>query len=473
MLIARLYALVAAGALSIYAIRTFTTHAYGRYAIAFALITIFGLVSEMGISTLALREMAMHPAREARTLGVALWAELLTSIVTSVAMFPIALILGYSAGVLALLGIGAGIILFQGLSAAIDVAFQARRRLIYAAVSSVIQTTVTVAVGFALVAKGVGPAALLTAVLVGYAAAVPAALLLLLRRLRIRPILRDSWRQVLGFVRIASPIAITGGMTIIYDRIDVLMLSKLDGTRAVAVYSVPLTILQYSMILPAIVATAFFPLLAEVLRSAPAAARDAFGLLFRAFVLTSVSIAIVLTVGGETLLVTLFGARYRASAGPLAILAWSVVLGFLNYLLWYSLLAAYRERAKLKIMLVGLGLNVALNAALIPTLGPSGAAISLIATDLLIVTWQGVLVRRHLFALSLAQLTVKPLLAAGAATPVVIVLLPAGHLLAGIAGALTYSVALLAMQYIAIEEWDLLLAPARTMFTRVRTAARG
>ena len=111
-------------------------------------------------------------------------------------------------------------------------------------------------------------------------------------------------------------------------------------------------------------------------------------------------------VGGETLLVTLFGARYRASAGPLAILAWSVVLGFLNYLLWYSLLAAYRERAKLKIMLVGLGLNVALNAALIPTLGPSGAAISLIATDLLIVTWQGVLVRRHLFALSLAQLKV-------------------------------------------------------------------
>jgi len=72
MVAARVYLLVAGGALSIYAIRTFSTESYGRYAIAGALIMIFGLLSEMGITTIALREMAMDSGRSREILAVAL-----------------------------------------------------------------------------------------------------------------------------------------------------------------------------------------------------------------------------------------------------------------------------------------------------------------------------------------------------------------------------------------------------------------
>src|SRR5439155_24652160 len=77
---ARVYLLVAGGALSIYAIRTFSIDSYGRYAIAASLIMIFGLLSEMGIATIALREMATGAARSRDVLAVALWAELITSV---------------------------------------------------------------------------------------------------------------------------------------------------------------------------------------------------------------------------------------------------------------------------------------------------------------------------------------------------------------------------------------------------------
>ena len=54
-------------ALAIYAIRTFSVEEYGHFAIALALIGIFGLLSETGISTVAFRSMSTDQAGEANT----------------------------------------------------------------------------------------------------------------------------------------------------------------------------------------------------------------------------------------------------------------------------------------------------------------------------------------------------------------------------------------------------------------------
>ena len=460
---ARVYALLTTGALSIYAIRTFSVEAYGHFATALALIMIFGLLSEMGISTVTLRELSMRDGEERSIVGVALWAELVTSVLAIVLIFPVALLLGYSRDVLVVLALGAGVILFQGLLAAAEACFQARRRLVYPAVFWSVQATVTAAVGFVAVSSGSGPGGLALAMTLGFASAVPVAFYLLRRRLSLRPDLSHAWRRSWPLVRMALPIAATGGMSVVYDRVDVVMLSTLDSSRAVAIYNVPLTILQYSMIVPAIIATAFFPLFAETLKTSPRLARDSFGLLARIFLLISVPLAIVLSLGGEAVLTAVFGDRYSDSTGPLAILAWSIVLGFFNYLLWYSLLAAYREGAKLTIMIVGLGLNVALNAFLIPAYGPTGAAISLIASDLLVVLWQGLLVRRHLFAITLPALLVKPLVAGVVALAVGVATVSVWGfgLPAGMATAASYVVVLLAIDYISLAEWDPVLGPVR------------
>jgi O-antigen/teichoic acid export membrane protein len=474
MVAARVYLLVAGGALSIYAIRTFSTESYGRYAIAGALIMIFGLLSEMGITTIALREMAMGSGRSREILAVALWAEFITSVLAAMLMFLVALALGYHSALLGLLGVGAAIILVQGLVSALEAAFQARRVLVYTAALVVTQTTVGVIVGFILVASGAGPKGLLTGTLAGYVAAAPVGFVLVQSRLGIHPQLRGAWRRVPPLVRAALPVAATGGTAIIYDRVDVLMLSRLDSIHAAAIYNVPLTILQYSAVVPSVVATAFFPLLATLLRTDPPAARDSFGLVLRIFALLSVPIAITLTLGGETILTTLFGSRYRDSAGPLSVLAWSVVLAFLNYLFWYALLAAYREGAKFRIMLAGLALNVALNLVLIPAFGPTGAAFSLLASDSVVVGWQGLLIRRHLFEIPFARLLVKPAVALLASAPVAILLFHVGRLTAGVVAAIVYAAVLLSLRYISLEEWQPLLQPARQLAGRAWAfAARG
>src|SRR6266566_5004816 len=106
-------------ALGIYAIRTFSVEAYASFSIAWALISIFAIWSEMGLQIVAIREMAMEPSKAQRHLGVALVAECATSVVVGAAMVPIGLALGYSMEILGLLAIGDAYIFFQGVLTAL------------------------------------------------------------------------------------------------------------------------------------------------------------------------------------------------------------------------------------------------------------------------------------------------------------------------------------------------------------------
>ena len=262
--------------------------AYASYSIAWALISIFALLSEMGLQTVAIREMAMQPRNAERHLGVALVAGMSTSVVVGAGMVPIGLVLGYSAEIIGLLAIGAAYLFFQGVLTAFDAPFRARRTLLYSAVIASLHTGLTAFAGFLLISLGVGPAALVIAMAVGYALAIPAAIALLKRRLSMRPIVTGARRAMWPFIRTAIPIAGTAGLVIVYDKLDLLLLASLDEHSAAAIYGVPLTVVATALILPAVIVPAFFPLLAPTLRDDPEQARFSFFLMLRIFLFISV-----------------------------------------------------------------------------------------------------------------------------------------------------------------------------------------
>jgi O-antigen/teichoic acid export membrane protein len=269
------------------------------------------------------------------------------------------------------------------------------------------------------------------------------------------------------------PIAFTGTITAIYERVDVLMVSKLDSSEAAAIYAVPLTVLQYALLVPAIVGTAFFPLLTTTLRNDAEAARSLFFLVSRLFVFISAPITILLIGSGDRIVTALFGARYHESGEVMMLLSWSVVLGFQVFLLWYGLLGAYRERGMVAVMLVGLAFNVALNAILIPAYGVKGAAVSLVLSDLLILVGQAVLLHRNVFPIPYPAILVRPLIAGAFAAPVVIGLRRVSELVAGPVAAAVYIVVLLTTGYISRTEWRPLTTPLGALVGRFRGRAAG
>ena len=299
-----------------------------------------------------------------------------------------------------------------------------------------------------------------------------AAFALVRSRLKIPVVLTGKARKVPSFLRTALPIAATGGIAIVYERIDLLMLSKLDSTSAAAFYGVALTALAVSAILPSIIGPAFFPLLAAGLKDAPDLARESFFLLWRLFLLLSVPIALFLAFGSDDLVTAVLGDRYESAGTPLAIFGGCIVLGFLNYLLWYALLAAYRERRRLLILAISLGVNVGLNVLLIPPFGPTGAALALVVSDVLIVASQTGMVHRSVFAVPFRRLFLKPVVAVVVALAVAIPLSARATLGAAVVAPCIYAVLLLLGGYVTREEWRPLIDPLRSFASR-RTLRAG
>jgi O-antigen/teichoic acid export membrane protein len=453
-------------ALAIFAIRTFTLEEYGHFAIALALIGIFGILSETGISTVALRSMSTDHAGEANCLGLALVSELVTSLVVAPLMLPVGLLLGYPPAVISLLAIGAVYLFFQGFLAALDAPFRARRVLIFPAFFLALQAAVTGGAGALLISSGAGPPGLVTAMGLGYAAAAVGAFLLVRSRLKIPIVLTGTVRKVPSFLRTALPIAATGGITIVYERVDLLMVSKLDSTPAAAIYGVALTALAVSAILPSIIAPAFFPLLVAGLKEDRKQARESFFLLWRLFLLLSVPVALFLAFGSDDLVTAVLGDRYASAGTPLAIFGGCIVLGFLNYLLWYALLAAHRERRRVLILAGSLAVNVGLNFLLIPTHGPTGAAVALVVSDFLVVAWQVGMVHRSVFAVPFRRLFLRPVLAVLAALAAAIPLSAVAALGAAVVAPCVYAAVLVIGSYVTREEWRPLLDPLRSFASR-------
>jgi O-antigen/teichoic acid export membrane protein len=409
---------------------------------------------------------------EANYLSLSLTSELVTSLVVAPLMLPVGLLLGYPSEVIALLGIGTIYLFFQGFLAALDATFRARRVLVLPALFLALQAAVTGGAGAALISSGAGPPGLVTAMGLGYAAAAVAAFVLVRSRLRIPIVLTGTVRKVPSFLRTALPIAATGGITIVYERLDLLMVSKLDSTSAAAIYGVVLTALAISAIVPGVIAPAFFPLLAAGLKDAPEQARESFFLLWRVFLLLSVPVALFLVFGSDDLVTTVLGDRYESAGTPLAIFGGCIVLGFLNYLLWYALLAAYRERRRLLILVASLAVNVGLNVLLIPPYGPTGAAVALVVSDFLIVAWQTRMVHRSVFAVPFRRLFLKPVVAVLAALAAAIPLSTVTALGAAFAAPCIYAALLLLGSYVTREEWRPLIDPLRSFASR-RTLRAG
>ena len=472
LLASRVVGIVLSGGLAIYAIRTLSVQEWGRYSIVISLIAIFTVVTEAGLATLTLRELSSHPEHESRTLRTALSAVLTTGTASVLLMLLTAAVLGYWAWPV-LIALAAATLVFQAIATPLFAVFNAHRVLVYPAIVSGAGAVLSTAVAVALVATGAGVAGLLVGALTAQALAVTAGYVLLRRKFGLRPRARRPDAESLRFIRLAIPIAATGGLTIVYQRLDILMLSKLTDDAEVAIYSVPFSVLQYSWVVPQIIAAAYFPILNSTIDRDRTGARDSFFLMVRLFFLLSLPMTVFLVVGGGPVLTTLFGEAYAESETVLSIMAWISVLGFQNYLLWYAIIACHRERHVVAIQASGLALNALLNLILIPHYGAEGAAAALLASDFVVVAGQAWLVHRHVFRVPWRRVLLWPVVAGVLSAPVIVLVGRTSDIAAAVAGTLLYLGILLAGRYIAPGEWQPLRDPVMAALGRLRRSEAG
>jgi O-antigen/teichoic acid export membrane protein len=469
-LAARIFGIAGAALAAVLTIRTLSVSEYGLLATGLALTSVFAALTELGVTTITAREIVHGPEQVASRLGTALAAQLSAAVLAAALLVPVGVLLGYPPTTLAVLGIGTLIVLAQAGLAVYNAVFLAQRIFVYIAVYTSIQYVVLLlGTGLAAVVHA-GPEGFALAAAGSYIAAVLAAATVVRLRLKVTPRLRETWRGAPSLLRAAIPIALSGSIATIYGRVDVVLLSKLGDANEVAIYNVPLIVVEMTQVIPAVIATAFFPLLTLQLRDVPDDAQTSYDLLIRLFLFISVPIAFVLGIAGGDILVAAFGSAYRPAGPVLSILAPTVIFSFLTYLFWYGMLAVRLERGRVPVVLAGLSLNVGLNSWLIPAHGARGAAAALVVSDAFMVAWLLTVVARSVIKFRWRNLFGQPVLAGGIAALLLLLPLPAPAIAA--LTATVYVGLLLITGYIHTEEWEPATGPVKEILSRARRAAK-
>ena len=182
---------------------------------------------------------------------------------------------------------------------------------------------------------------------------------------RARELFKDSW-----------PLILSGIVSIIYLRIDQIMLGEMIGNEEVGVYSAAVRIAEAWYFIPMAIVSSVFPSIVE----AKAISEDLFyerlQKLYNLMALMAYIVAIPITFMAGWIIDILFGVAYSRAGIMLAVLIWAGL--FTNLAVARSSFLTTMNWTKVHFMTVLLGalINVALNYILIPRYAGMGAVIA-------------------------------------------------------------------------------------------------
>jgi len=203
-------------------------------------------------------------------------------------------------------------------------------------------------------------------------------------------------------------------LSIINYNFDAVLLGFLSGPTTVGWYSAAYKPVTVALAMPLTYFVGLFP----ALSSAFAVNKDEFRDIVSRSLRLATSLSIPLGVGGamlaEPIIMLLFGPAYAQSVPVLRILVWSVVLVILRGTFQHALNAANLTAVDLRCAMVSAGLNVALNIALIPRYGMSGAASATVVAEIVWVTLVVGRLNHYVLQINLLQYLWRPVLAGAA-----------------------------------------------------------
>jgi O-antigen/teichoic acid export membrane protein len=365
-------------------VRALAPDEFGQVAFVLAAAAALGVLADLGLPLLLVRDVSADPAAAPRLLGSALECVGVlggavfgaAALITVVAGAP-----GPATGSAMVLGLAvlAANALIRPFEATLTGCGRAHLITVEHAIRGI-----TLVAGTSLVALlGPSPVAFL-----GAAAVAETTGLLLIATLCATRVARPQFgartHEVVALARRSLPFALLAGFSLIYLRIDLIMLGLIGTHSAVGNYGVAARILDTSLAVPAYFGGAFLATVAQARVSGRRVASQTETAL-RYLLIIAVPLAFVLAFTADPLVHLVAGESYDDAGEILIRLSPVLVLTATYAVLGNLQVALDRIRLLAGISLAGIALKLALNAWAIPLYGANGAALAAVGGELLVV----------------------------------------------------------------------------------------
>lgn len=356
---------------------------YGEYTTVMAYLFMFSILADFGLYTIMIREISHEGAKESHIASNIFTLRLFLVMSLVVAAILISRFLPYSDSVKAGIIIASLFTIFSSLSQILGGIYQKYLRFYFVSISDIITRVIQLAIVYFAITRGLGFLAFIWAVAISSGVHFLIIFLIAQNYIKIRfKINTFFWKKIL---KIALPVAASIIFTLVYFRLDTVMLSLMKPSADVGIYGVSVKVLEFVIFLPAMYVGLILPLLSRFARGD----RESFSKIFKKtydyLAILMVPIVVYLFVLSENIVRVIGGNDFIASAEPLKFLALAVGFIFFGSLGGQSVVALNLQKFGMWAYLSGAVLNFSTNLIFIPIFSFNGAAATTLLTEILVV----------------------------------------------------------------------------------------
>ena len=188
--------------------------------------------------------------------------------------------------------------------------------------------------------------------------------------------LRFTWSSARTLLRDSWPLIFSNLAIVIYMRLDQVMLGNMRGDAEVGIYSVVVLIAEAAYIVPMIVMPSLLPDIVSAKQVSDALFYQRLDHLYRLMAFLAYAIALPLLLLSRWIVPLFFGSAYTSGGPVLAVLALAGIFTFMGVARTAFLVTMNWNKTHLACVALGCLINIVLNLALIPPYGALGAAVA-------------------------------------------------------------------------------------------------
>ncbi|HML23576.1 MAG TPA: oligosaccharide flippase family protein, partial [Aggregatilinea sp.] len=178
------------------------------------------------------------------------------------------------------------------------------------------------------------------------------------------------------------PLMINHLLATVFFKIDVVLMEAINGNTVVGQYSTAYKWLDALNIIPAFLTMALLPVMARQAHEDRAALKRNYTLAVKLLLMVALPVAVITTFIAEPLVHFLGGAEYLpAGAIALQLMIWSILIGWMNSVTNYVIVALDRQRTLTFAFVAGVVFNLTANILLLPAYSYRAAAIVTIFSE--------------------------------------------------------------------------------------------
>jgi len=191
-----------------------------------------------------------------------------------------------------------------------------------------------------------------------------------------KPTIKEAW-----------PFGITGLSGMLYTYLDSIMLSVMIGIEVVGWYSAAYRLILVTLFIPNALNMSIFPVMSKFYKSS----KDSLNLMderyFKYMTMIGIPLGAGTTILADKIILMVYGPGFEPSIIALRILIWTIVLTFAGASSAQLLISTNKQLLLTKISIICLLFNLVLNLILIPKFSYIGASVATVLTEIISVSF--------------------------------------------------------------------------------------